>query len=160
MAGKITDDRVERAMEAFTGSPERKPGRCRYLGDELIINTWAGLADSDAGRPVDESTLFQVFSVTKGVHGYRTAHTGRTRPRRLRPSDHALLARVRWREARHRITLRDALCHRSGIPQMPTGVTPESMFDWDWMIHLDRVLPAVVPGRLHERLSRAGMGMA
>ena len=31
-------------------------------------------------------------------------------------------------------TVRDALTHRAGIPQMPPGVTAELMCDWEWMV--------------------------
>jgi CubicO group peptidase (beta-lactamase class C family) len=132
--GKITDDRVERAMELSRAAGEEGLGVAAYLGDELIINTWAGLADSEAGRRVDESTLFQVFSVTKAF----TATALHIQAER-NLVDYDLPIMRYWPEfgarGKHRITVRDALCHRSGIPQMPTGVTPESMFDWDWMIH-------------------------
>lgn len=132
--GKITDDRVERAMELSRAAGEEGLGVAAYLGDELIINTWAGLADSDAGRQVDETTLFQVFSVTKAFTAtalHIQAERGLV--------DYDLPIMRYWPEfggrGKHRITVRDALCHRAGIPQMPTGVTPELMFDWDWMIH-------------------------
>ena len=59
---KITDDRVEQAMELARDAGEEGLGVAAYLGDELIVNTWAGLADSETGRVVDETTLFQVFS--------------------------------------------------------------------------------------------------
>jgi CubicO group peptidase (beta-lactamase class C family) len=130
----ITDERVERAMEQARGEGEEGLGVAAYLGDELIINTWAGLADSETGRAVDEATLFQVFSVTKAF----TATALHLQVERGLVDYDLPIARY-WPEfggrGKQRITVRDALCHRAGIPQMPTGVTPELMFDWDWMIH-------------------------
>jgi CubicO group peptidase (beta-lactamase class C family) len=130
---RITDDRVERAIEVARGAGEEGLGVAAYLGDELIINTWAGLADSGTGRVVDERTLFQVFSVTKAF----TATALHVQAERGLVDYDLPIARY-WPEfgarGKHRITVRDALCHRAGIPQMPTGVTPELMFDWDWMI--------------------------
>src|SRR3546814_16548216 len=38
-----------------------------YLGEELVVDCWGGLADKDSGRKVDGDTLFTVFSVTKTV---------------------------------------------------------------------------------------------
>src|SRR3546814_10522272 len=38
-----------------------------YLGEELVVDCWGGLADKDSGRKVDGDTLFNVFSVTKAV---------------------------------------------------------------------------------------------
>jgi len=44
-------------------------------------------------------------------------------------------------------TVRDALTHRIGIPQMPEGVTPELMCDWDWMVRqLADMKPLFAPG--------------
>jgi CubicO group peptidase (beta-lactamase class C family) len=130
----ITDERVERAMEQARGEGEEGLGVAAYLGDELIINTWAGLADSETGRAVDEATLFQVFSVTKAF----TATALHLQVERGLVDYDLPIARY-WPEfggrGKQRITVRDALCHRAGIPQMPTGVTPELMFDWDWMNH-------------------------
>src|SRR3546814_15351403 len=34
-----------------------------YLGEELVVDCWGGLADQDSGRKVDGDTLFNVFSV-------------------------------------------------------------------------------------------------
>ena len=49
-------------------------------------------------------------------------------------------------------TVRDALTHRIGIPQMPEGVTPELMCDWDWMVQqLADTKPLFEPGN-QERL--------
>jgi CubicO group peptidase (beta-lactamase class C family) len=133
---KLTDERVEAAMEQARAAGEEGLGVAAYLGDELIINTWAGLADSDTGRPVDDTTLFQVFSVTKAL----TATALHVLAERGLVDYELPIARY-WPEfgarGKHRITVRDALCHRAGIPQMPVGVTPERMYDWDWMI--DRI---------------------
>ena len=130
---KLTDERVEAAMAQARAAGEEGLGVAAYLGDELIIDTWAGLADSDAGRPVDHTTLFQVFSVTKAL----TATALHVLVDRGLVDYELPIARY-WpgfgAHGKHRITVRDALCHRAGIPQMPVGVTPELMYDWDWMI--------------------------
>ena len=38
-----------------------------YLGEELVIDAWGGLADPSTGRRVDGDTLFNMYSVTKAV---------------------------------------------------------------------------------------------
>ncbi|MBB4614275.1 CubicO group peptidase (beta-lactamase class C family) [Novosphingobium taihuense] len=44
-------------------------------------------------------------------------------------------------------TIRHVLTHRAGIPQMPEGVTPELMADWDWMTReLAALTPLAPPG--------------
>jgi len=44
-------------------------------------------------------------------------------------------------------TVRDILSHRSGLPQMPQGITPELMCDWDWMTaQIAGLTPLAAPG--------------
>src|ERR1700722_15941642 len=143
---RITDDRVERAMEVARGAGEEGLGVAAYLDGELIINTWAGVADSATGRVVDERTLFQVFSVTKAF----TATALHLQAERGLVDYDLPIARY-WPEfgcrGKERTTVRDALCHRAGIPQMPVGVTPELMFDWEWMVgQIESFRPWFPPG--------------
>src|SRR5262249_43072427 len=45
------------------------------------------------------------------------------------------------------ITIRHVLTHRAGVPQMPPHVTPETLADWEWMVHeLEEIEPAFPPG--------------
>jgi len=37
-----------------------------YVDGQLVVDTWAGLADPDTGRMVDGETLFTSWSTTKG----------------------------------------------------------------------------------------------
>src|SRR5450755_4361758 len=37
-----------------------------YVDGDLVVDTWAGLADPDTGRRVDGETLFTSWSTTKG----------------------------------------------------------------------------------------------
>lgn len=117
-----------------------------YVGDELVIDSWAGVADVDTGRRVEPDTIFPVFSVTKAItvtalhiqvdRGY-LKYTDRV-------ADH-------WPEygcnGKETTTIRDALTHRSGAPQMPEGVTTELMCDWEWMVKgVAEMTPAFPPG--------------
>ncbi|TWG98563.1 CubicO group peptidase (beta-lactamase class C family) [Nocardioides sp. J9] len=129
---QLTDERVERAMDVARAAGEEGLAVAAYLGDDLIIDTWSGLADSDVGTPVTADTLFQVFSVTKAFTAtalHLLADRGLV--------DYDLPIARYWPEfgvrGKERITVRDALCHRAGIPQMPVGVTVERMGDWSWM---------------------------
>jgi CubicO group peptidase (beta-lactamase class C family) len=147
--GKLTDDRVESAIAETRKVGEEGLGVAAYLGDELVINTWAGLADSDSGREVDESTLFQIFSVTKAF----TATALHIQAERGLLEYDAPIARY-WPEfgvrGKERTTVRDALSHRAGIPQMPVGCTPEQMFDWAWMIdQIESYRPWFPPGTVN-----------
>jgi CubicO group peptidase (beta-lactamase class C family) len=103
-----------------------------YLNGELLIDAWSGVADPATGRPVDGDTLFNVYSVTKAVAAtalHILADRGQI--------DYDAPVAHYWPEygmhGKARTTVRDVLTHRACVPQMPDGVTPERMCDWDWM---------------------------
>lgn len=117
-----------------------------YLDGRLAVDTWAGLADPDSGRAVDGDTLFNVFSVTKPVAAV-AAHL--LVDRGLLDYDTPI---VKWwpeygAHGKQGTTLRHILTHRAGVPQMPEGVTPERMCDWDWMTRgIAALAPVAEPG--------------
>jgi CubicO group peptidase (beta-lactamase class C family) len=142
---------MNKIVKAAVDSAIRESGEigvqvAAYLKGELVVDVWGGLADETTGRMVNGETLFPVFSVTKAV----TATALHIQAERGfidydRPISHY------WPEfganGKHTATVRDALTHRTGIPLMPTGVTPERMCDWDWMINeLARMEPVFTPG--------------
>jgi CubicO group peptidase (beta-lactamase class C family) len=117
-----------------------------YLDGELIVDVQSGIADLETGRRVDRETLFPVFSVVKAV----TAVALHLQAERGLIDYEAPISRY-WPEfaanGKDKATIRDALSHRLGIPQMPTGVTPELMSDYDWMIdQLAQLKPLFMPG--------------
>jgi CubicO group peptidase (beta-lactamase class C family) len=103
-----------------------------YLHGELVIDAWGGVADPNTGRPVDSDTLFNVFSVTKGVVAtalHLQAERGLV--------DYDRPVCEYWPDyganGKQVVTVRDALSHRTGTPQMPEGVTVETIGNWDAM---------------------------
>jgi CubicO group peptidase (beta-lactamase class C family) len=124
---------VQRAIDAAIASG-REIGLqvAAYHRGRLVADAWGGIADPATGRPVAGDTLFNVYSVTKAV----AATAVHMLVDRGRLAYDAPLARW-WPEyAAHgkgATTVRDVLTHRACIPQMPEGVTPERMCDWDWM---------------------------
>jgi CubicO group peptidase (beta-lactamase class C family) len=104
-----------------------------FCGDREVINAVGGVADPASCKPVDSNTLFNIWSIAKAV----TATALHLQAERGLVDYDAPIARY-WPEfAAHgkaQITVRHVLMHRSGIPQMPEGVTPERMSDWDWMV--------------------------
>ena len=103
-----------------------------YLKGEQVIDAWGGVADPATGRKVDGDTLFNVYSVTKAVAA-TAIHM--LVDRGLLDEDTPI---VKWwpeygAHGKGNTTLRDVLTHRAGVPQMPEGVTPERMCDWNWM---------------------------
>lgn len=117
-----------------------------YHQNALVADVWAGIADETTGRKVDGDTLFPVFSVVKAA----TATALHIQAERGLIDYDQPIARY-WPEFRaqgkDRATIRDALSHRLGIPQMPDGVTPELMSDYDWMVdQLAQMKPRFAPG--------------
>ncbi|MHB8576548.1 MAG: serine hydrolase domain-containing protein [Dehalococcoidia bacterium] len=101
-----------------------------YLNGELLIDAWAGVADAASGRPVAGDTLFTSFSTTKGVVAtaiHMLAERGTL--------DYDAPVATYWPEyaqnGKGATTLRHVLTHREGVPQVPDGVTPEMLADWD-----------------------------
>ena len=103
-----------------------------YRGDELIADAWAGHADAARTRLVDGDTLFTVFSATKAPAAL-AVHIQAERGL----LDYDQPVAHYWPEfgqhGKEATTVRDALLHRSGVPQMPLGTTPEQMCDWEGM---------------------------
>jgi CubicO group peptidase (beta-lactamase class C family) len=101
-----------------------------YLHDTLVVDAWAGMADPVAQHPVSGETLFNVFSVTKAV----AATALHIQAERGLVDYDSPIARY-WPEyganGKESATVRDALSHRTGTPQMPAGATPDSICDWD-----------------------------
>jgi CubicO group peptidase (beta-lactamase class C family) len=117
-----------------------------YLKGEKVIDTWSGLADETTGRKVDGDTLFNVFSVTKAVAA-TCLHVQADRGL----LDYEAPIASYWPEfaanGKEKATVRHVLTHRVGLPQMPKGVTPVLMSDWDWMCgQIAAMKPLFEPG--------------
>jgi CubicO group peptidase (beta-lactamase class C family) len=115
-----------------------------WIGDEQVIDCWAGIADPATGRKVDGDTLFNVFSVSKAV----TATAIHIQAERGVIQYDTPLARY-WPEfaaaGKGGVTVRHVLSHVSGVLRMPPDVTPELMCDWDWMCTQIAGMPASHP---------------
>ena len=119
---------LSQANEIFQRAVDRAIGErgevglqvAAYLDGELVVDAWGGIADPATGRHVDRSTLFPVFSVVKAV----TAVCLHIQAERGLIDYEAPIARY-WPEfaanGKDRATIRNALSHRLGIPQMPAG---------------------------------------
>jgi CubicO group peptidase (beta-lactamase class C family) len=102
-----------------------------FLGTELIVDASFGAADR-SGRPVTSDTLFPVFSFSKAIAAtalHIQAERGLV--------DYETPVAKYWPEfaenGKDDILVRHVLSHQSGIAQMPEGVTPERLADWEWM---------------------------
>jgi CubicO group peptidase (beta-lactamase class C family) len=117
-----------------------------YQDGRLVVDTWGGVADPATGRPVTGDTLFNVYSVTKAV----AATALHIQAERGLIEYDAPIVRY-WPEygakGKAKTTVRDALTHRACVPQMPAGVTPEMMCDWDAMTRaIANLEPLAEPG--------------
>jgi CubicO group peptidase (beta-lactamase class C family) len=135
---------VQKAIERAIGRGEIGVQVAAYLGEDLVIDAWGGLANPETGRLVDGDTLFNVFSVTKGVAAtalHIQAERGHI--------DYDAPVAAYWPDygvnGKERATVRDALSHRTGTPQMPSGVTPESICDWEATAAAIAALPPLFP---------------
>ena len=103
-----------------------------YVDGELVVDAWAGVADEVSRKPVNGDTLFTSWSTTKGFVStciHILADRGLI--------DYDTPVDTYWPEfaahGKDKITVRHALTHSSGIPQMPEDVTLEMMTDWKAM---------------------------
>jgi CubicO group peptidase (beta-lactamase class C family) len=140
------DPRVRTALERSLELGETGIAVAAYHRGELIVDAVAGLADPEPARAADERTLFPIFSVTKGI----TALAVHLQAERGLLDLRKPIARY-WPEfaanGKDTVTVEQVLSHRAGIPQMPAGVTPELMADWDWMTErIARHTPLFEPG--------------
>lgn len=122
---------LQAAFEEAAGYGEQGLQVAAFLGTELIIDAVYGTADR-SGRPVTSETLFPVFSFSKAV-----AATALHIQAERGLIDYDVPVAEYWPEfaanGKGDITVRHVLSHQSGIAQMPEGVTPELLADWEWM---------------------------
>jgi CubicO group peptidase (beta-lactamase class C family) len=138
----LLDNLIERDMESGLQV-------AAYLEGELVVDTWAGVADVSTRRPVDGNTLFCVFSTTKGI----TASVIHLLADRGQLDYDKPIAKY-WPEfgvnGKDVITTRQVLTHNAGIPHMPEGVTPEDICDWEKMCRgFEKLSPLWKPGTMN-----------
>ena len=139
--------RVQTLLDQFVERDvERGLQVAAYLNGELVVDAWAGVADPATGRPVDGETLFTVWSAGKGVAA-TVIHL--LVERGLLGYD-TLVASV-WPEfgthGKQAITVQHVLTHTAGIPQIPEGVSPAELLDWETMCQrITELAPLWPPG--------------
>ncbi|MEP7349552.1 MAG: serine hydrolase domain-containing protein [Sphingorhabdus sp.] len=140
-------DSVSAAMaDAIASGYEEALHVVVYHRGEKVIDLWDGLADPARGVAAQSDTLYNVYSVTKAV----TATALHLQAERGLVDYDAKIADY-WPEfAAHgkgAATVRHALTHRAGIPQMPVDATPEMICDWDMMCNrIADLVPLAPPG--------------
>jgi CubicO group peptidase (beta-lactamase class C family) len=102
-----------------------------YLDGELIVDACAGVADASDGSVVAPDTLIHSFSLGKGFTA-TLVHV--LADRGLVDYDTPI---AHWPEfgahGKGRATVRHALTHATGVPQLPAAITPAELCVWDTM---------------------------
>jgi CubicO group peptidase (beta-lactamase class C family) len=143
--GTTSDPRVRAALDRAVELGEKGVQVSAYVGDRLIVDEWTGEI-SESGAPVSGDTLFNVFSVSKGV----VATAIHLQAERGLLDLDAPIATY-WPEyaanGKEGITVRHVLMHRAGVPQMPVDLTVDRLSDWHWIVgKLAEVEPLCPPG--------------
>ena len=128
---RIFEQRIQSILDQVTADgSERGLQVAVYLKGELAANCFAGVTDPAGRRRVDDTTLFPVFSTTKGI----AATLVHLLVERGEITYDTPIAEV-WPEfAAHgkgSITLRHALNHTAGIPLVPWGVGHAELGNWN-----------------------------
>jgi CubicO group peptidase (beta-lactamase class C family) len=119
------------------------------VGGHVVVDLWGGWQDATCRREWDRDTLVDFFSVTKGltaICALRLVDEGRI-------DLDAPVARV-WPEfaaaGKERITFRELLSHRAGLPALREPLADGAMLDWPTMTAaLERTEPWWEPGSAH-----------
>jgi CubicO group peptidase (beta-lactamase class C family) len=139
--------RVQALLDDLVGrGVERGLQVAAYHDGKLVVDAWAGLADATTGRAVDGETLFVVFSCTKGIVAtviHQLAQRGRL--------DYDRPIAAYWPEfgqnGKAGVTVRMALTHTAGIPQVPDGFGPAEMCNWERVVRaVGELTPLWEPG--------------
>ncbi|MFZ2655224.1 MAG: serine hydrolase domain-containing protein [Victivallales bacterium] len=103
-----------------------------YFEGELVVDAWGGFADPKKRKHVKADTLFPVFSTTKGIAAtmiHILAEEGKI--------DYDAKIAEYWPEfgtgGKKNITVRQALNHSAGLPNMPAGIDWHDLLDWNKM---------------------------
>lgn len=115
-----------------------------YLGEELVVDTWAGVSDEASGTAVGPDTLFIGFSATKAF--VMTALHMQVERGHV---DYGAPVSTYWPEyashGKDAITVEQVITHRSGVPQMPEGMTADRFASWDWIVERLAELTPLAP---------------
>lgn len=125
--------RVTAILEELVGSGEESGLQvAAYLDGEPIVDAHAGRSGRPGGAPIDSGTLIHSFSTGKG---FTTTLVHVLAERGLVDYDTPIAHY--WPEfgahGKDRATVRHALTHTIGVPQLPPAVTAAELCDWDGM---------------------------
>lgn len=138
-------DKIQSLLDRLTGEGTQRGLQVAvYLEGEQVVDAWSGVMDPRGTLPVQGDTLFPVFSVSKGM----AATLAHQAVERGLLSYDLPIAEV-WPEfaahGKEKITLRHALNHTAGLPNMPSGVGYAELGNWDAMCSAVAAMSPVTP---------------
>ncbi|WP_271412192.1 serine hydrolase domain-containing protein [Pseudomonas sp. Q1-7] len=147
------DLRFEAARDAFAelfaDPQERGAALCVQVGGETVLDLWAGVADKDGREAWHSDTILNLFSCTKPFASVTLLQLVGEGKLEL----DAPVARY-WPEfaaaGKARISVRQLLCHRAGLPAIRAALPAEALYDWQAMTAaLAAEEPWWTPGEAH-----------
>ena len=122
---------------------------CVMVSNNVVADLYGGWADQEHGRPWQQDTLVNMFSVGKGLVAACTARLAGQGKLDL----DATVASY-WPEfaaaSKDTITVRQLLSHQAGLPSVRRRLPPNSMLDWPAMTAaLAETEPWWEPGTAH-----------
>ncbi len=147
------DLRFEAAKDAFAelfaDPQERGAALCVQVGGETVLDLWAGVADKDGQQAWHSDTILNLFSCTKTFASVTLLQLVGEGKLEL----DAPVARY-WPEfaaaGKERLSVRQLLCHRAGLPAIRALLPAEALYDWTAMTTaLAAEEPWWTPGEAH-----------
>jgi CubicO group peptidase (beta-lactamase class C family) len=122
----------EAFAENFNSRRETGASVAVVLDGRSVVDLWGGWADKARTRPWSRETIVNVYSTTKGltaICAHRLAGEGRL--------DLDAPVTAYWPEfaahGKDRITVRELLNHRAGLPAIRRALAPEDLYNWRTM---------------------------
>ena len=119
-----------------------------YRHGKLVLDLYGGLADKESGNPVNQDTMFILYSSTKPLAA-ACLHLLWERGKLAWDdpvADH-------WpgfaQNGKSEITVRHILTHQGGFPDTPTELSWDKWSDWDFVVQaMERAAPIYEPGKV------------
>ena len=127
---------VKHAFENIFNDPqERGGGLCVKIGNETVVDLWAGSSDREGNKPWLKDTLINTFCTVKpfaAVAALMLVEKGKL--------ELDIPVAHYWPEfaqgGKDKITLRHVMSHTSGIPALRLPNRNPTMYDWEHMVNV------------------------
>ena len=134
LVGGSCDPAFEAVNDAFAANFDdgEVGAACSIVVDgRPVVDLWGGWADADRSRPWQANTLVNAYSVGKPIVALEVLQLVASGDLDLDTP-----ASRWWPEliaGQRGATVRDALCHRAGVPSIRQPLTNDALWDWDTM---------------------------